>query len=170
MDRPEPTEYAPYYERYISLVPEADITSTLAAQQDELRSLFAAVPEEKGAYAYADGKWTIKELLSHIIDGERIFAYRALRISRGDKSPIEGFEQDDYIATSNANNRTFADLLDEFTLERQANLHLFRNISAVGSQEIGTANDNPISARAIAWIMAGHVRHHLDVLKTRYLS
>ena len=170
MDRPAPTEYAPYYERYISLVPESDINTTLAAQQDEMRSLFAGVPEEKGTYAYADGKWTVKELLSHIIDGERIFAYRALRISRGDKTDIEGFEQDDYIATSNANNRTFADLLEEFILERQANVHMFKNIAQVGSEEMGTANDNPVSARAIAWIMAGHVRHHLDILKTRYLA
>lgn len=170
MQRPEPAEYAPYYERYISLVPEDDVTAALAAQPDEIRSLFADVPEEKGGYAYADGKWTIKELLSHVIDGERIFAYRALRISRGDKTPIEGFEQDDYIATSNANNRTFNDLVDEFALERQANLHLINNISDAGSQQMGTASDNPVSARAIAYIMAGHVRHHIGILKKRYLA
>jgi hypothetical protein len=170
MDRPESTEYAPYYERYVSMVPESDVMATLAAQEEELRSLIAGVAEEKGTYAYADGKWTIKELLSHIIDGERIFSYRALRISRGDKTPIEGFEQNDYIAKSNANDRTFADLLDEFSLERQANLHLFRNIAQAGSQEMGTASDNPVSARAIVYIMAGHVRHHIDVLKTRYLA
>ena len=169
MDRPQSTEYAPYYDRYISLATETDIFDTLAAQPDEIKALLAPLAEEKGSYAYADGKWTIKELLSHIIDGERIFAYRALRISRGDKTPIEGFEQDDYIANSNANNRTFADLIDEFTLERQANVHLFKNISAVGSKEMGTANDNPVSARAIAYIMAGHVRHHIGVLTEKYL-
>jgi len=170
MERPDPNEYAPYYERYISLVPEDDIAGALAAQPDEIGSLLGDVPEEKGTYAYADGKWTIKELLSHLIDGERIFSYRALRISRGDKTPIEGFEQDDYIENSNANNRTFADLLEEFTLERQANLRLFNNISEEGSKRIGTASDNPVSARAIVWIMAGHVRHHIGVLKERYLQ
>lgn len=169
MLRPESTEYAPYYDRYISLVAGADIVETLAAQPDEIRSLLATLPEEKGKYRYAEGKWTIKELLSHIIDGERIFSYRALRISRGDKTPIEGFEQDDYITNSNANNRTFSDLLDEFTLERQANIHMFKNISAVGSEEVGTANGNPVSARAIAYTMAGHVRHHIGVLKEKYL-
>jgi hypothetical protein len=169
MHRPESTEYAPYYERYISLVAGADILETLAAQPDEIRALLATLPEEKGNYRYAEGKWTIKELISHIIDGERIFSYRALRISRGDKTPIEGFEQDDYIANSNANNRTFADLLDEFTLERQANIHLIKNISAVGAEEMGTASGNPVSARAIAYIMAGHVRHHIGVLKEKYL-
>ena len=170
MDRPASTEYAPYYEGYVSLVPEGDIESTLTGQPAEMRSLIETLPEERGSYAYADGKWTIKELLSHVIDGERIFSYRALRISRGDKTPIEGFEQDDYIATSNANNRTFADLLEEFRLERQANLHLIRNISEDGSQRMGTASGNPVSARAIAYIMAGHVRHHIGVLKERYLT
>jgi len=169
MKRPETTEYAPYYERYISLVPEDDVQAALACQPDEIKSLISGLPEEKGTYAYADGKWTIKELLSHLIDGERIFAYRALRISRGDKTPIEGFEQDDYIAMSNANNRTFADLLDEFSLERQANLRLFRNMTDEGSQEVGTASGNPVSARAIAYIMAGHIRHHIGVLKERYV-
>jgi hypothetical protein len=170
MDRPEPTEYAPYYERYVSLVQQGDIAATLAGQPDEIGALLTGLPEEKGSYAYADGKWTVKELLSHVIDGERIFAYRALRISRGDKTPLEGFEQDDYIATSNANNRSFADLLDEFTHERQANLRLANNVSDAASKEMGTASDNPVSARAIFYIMAGHVRHHIDVLKTRYLA
>ena len=170
MNRPEPTEYAPYYEGYVSKVPEGDIATTLTAQADEIKTLFAGVPEQKGTFAYAEGKWTIKELLSHIIDGERIFSYRALRISRGDKTALQGFEQDDYIATSNANNRTFADLIDEFVLERQANIHMARNISAMGAEQMGTASDNPVSARAVLYIMAGHVRHHLDILKTRYLS
>ncbi len=169
MNRPDPTEYAEYYERYVSLVPEEDLGPVLAAQPEEIKTALDGVPDEKGTYAYADGKWTIKELLSHIIDGERIFAYRALRISRGDKTPIEGFEQDDYIANSNANNRTFADLLDEFTLERQANLRLFAHLTDENSKRIGTASDNPVSARAIAWIMAGHIRHHIGVLKERYL-
>lgn len=170
MNRPEPSEYAEYYERYISLVKADNIASIFAEQPAEVRSMLAGVPEEKGSFAYANGKWTIKELLSHVIDGERIFSYRALRISRGDKTPIEGFEQDDYIAASNANNRTFKDLIDEFALERQANIHLINNMSDAASQQIGTASDNPVSARAIVYIMAGHVRHHIGILKERYLT
>jgi hypothetical protein len=170
MNPPETTEYAPYYNTYISLVDNSDIMSVMAAQPRELRSLIAELPEERGTYAYAIGKWTTKELLSHIIDGERIFSYRVLRISRGDTTAIEGFEQDDYIQTSNANNRTFADLLEEFDLERRANLALIRNLSDESSTRMGTASGNPVSARALVYIMAGHVRHHVGILKSRYLG
>ena len=107
------------------------------------------------------GKWTIKELLSHLIDAERMFAYRMLRISRGDKTPIEGFEQDGYIENSNANNRSFADLLDEFDLQRRSNMLLINNLSDEAASRMGTANENQISVRSLAYILAGHVRHHL---------
>ena len=133
-------------------------------------SIFSQMPEEKGTFAYAEGKWTLKEALSHLIDGERIFAYRILRISRGDKTPIEGFEQDDYIATSNANSLSFANLLEEFDLQRRSNLILVKNISDEASRLMGTASDNPISVRALVYIMAGHVTHHLRVINERYLS
>lgn len=142
----------------------------LAAQTDAMRSSISGLPEEKGAFAYADGKWTIKEVLSHLIDGERIFSYRILRISRGDETPIEGFEQDGYIATSNANNRSFADLLDEFDRQRQANLLMINNIDEAGLGRIGTASGNPITARALVYISAGHVEHHLRILNERYLT
>lgn len=170
MYKPESTEYAPYYERYISLVGEDDIRDAFAAQPDELRSALSGVGDSNGSFAYANGKWTIKQLLSHIIDGERIFGYRMLRISRGDKTPIEGFEQDDYIETSNANNRSFQDLLDEFDHERKANVLLLNNLDETALRRVGTASDNPVSARAIANIMTGHVRHHLSILKERYLA
>lgn len=170
MNRPETTEFAPYYNNYVSLVPGNDLMPILAAQPSELRELFAAVPEEKGSWAYAEGKWTLKELLSHVIDGERIFAYRILRVSRGDKTPIEGFEQDDYIATSNANNRSFADLLEEFELQRRSNLLMMNNISEESSKLMGTASGNGVSARALAYILAGHVVHHVRILKERYLA
>jgi len=168
--RPSPQEYNPYYEGYVSLMTEHDIAAALAEQPDLLRGVLSGVPDEKGTYAYAPGKWTIKELLSHIIDGERIFAYRLLRISRGDATPIEGFEQDDYIATSNANERPFAELLDEFDLLRRSNMIMFRNISDAASRSMGTASGSPVSARAIAWILGGHVRHHLRILQERYLA
>ncbi len=170
MWKPEPNEYAPYYENYISQVSETDIRHGFADQPGELRAVLDGVPEEKGTHAYADGKWTIKELLSHIIDGERIFAYRILRISRGDATPIEGFEQDDYIATSNANNRSFAELLDEFEFNRKSNVLMLNNLNEAALSRMGTASDNPVSARALVNISMGHVRHHLNILKERYLA
>jgi len=169
MNRPETNEFAPYYNNYISLVDGNDVLSVLEAQPAELRALISNVPEEKGTFAYAEGKWTIKELISHLIDGERIFAYRVLRVSRGDKTPIEGFEQDDYIKNSNANIRTFADLLEEFDLQRRSNMILFNNLSDEASQRLGIANEKSISTRALIYTMAGHVRHHINVLKERYL-
>ena len=168
MQKPDSTEFASYYNNYISLV-SGDVLDVLQSQGPELRSSISALPEEKGAYAYAEGKWTIKQLLSHIIDGERVFSYRALRISRGDETPIEGFEQDDYIERSNANERSFADLLDEFDLLRKANVLLVGNISDADSRLMGTASGNPVSVRAIVYIMAGHVQHHLNILNQRYL-
>jgi DinB superfamily len=170
MKRPETNEFAPYYNGYISLIEGDDLIHVLNSQTAELRSMLADVAEDKGTYAYATGKWTIKELLSHLIDGERIFAYRIHRISRGDKTPIEGFEQDDYIENSNANNRSFADLLDEFDFQRRSNLLLVNNISDEGSKRMGTASDNPVSVRALTYVMAGHVTHHTNILKERYLS
>lgn len=168
--RPEKTDYDPYYERYISLVDGDDPIPALSAQASELRELLSKQSEEKGSHAYAEGKWTIKEVLSHLIDGERIFAYRALRISRGDETPIEGFEQDGYIENSHANERSFTDLLDEFDLLRKANLGQFRMLNDDDWSRTGTANNVSISVRALAFIMAGHISHHVNILRERYLS
>jgi hypothetical protein len=172
MKRPEAGEYQPYYEGYISQVKDGeDLLSIMAAQPDELRSLFEGVAEERGTHAYEDGKWTTKEVLSHINDGERMFAYRVLRVSRGDETPIEGFDQNGgYIENSNANNQPFSELLDEFELQRKSNLILLRNMSDEAGARVGTANEKPVSARALAYIMAGHVRHHQNILKERYLD
>lgn len=170
MKRPETSEFFEYYNTYVSLVPGDSAMSILDAQPDELRHIFSSIPEDKGNFAYGEGKWTIKEVLSHLIDGERIFAYRILRISRGDKTPIEGFEQDGYIENSNANNRTFADLLSEFDLQRRSNMLMLRNISDENSKLVGTASDKPVSVRALAYIAAGHVTHHMNILKERYLT
>ena len=113
--------------------------------------------------------WSVKEVLSHLIDGERIFAYRVLRISRGDETPIEGFEQDGYIENSNANNRPFAELLEEFDLQRRSHLLLLNNLSDEASRRMGTASGLPVSVRALTYIMAGHVTHHMRILNERYL-
>jgi hypothetical protein len=170
MEKPESTEFAPYYNTYISLVENDDILDVLGTQPAELDALFSGIPEEKGQFAYAEGKWTIKELLSHLIDGERMFAYRVLRISRGDETPIEGFEQDGYIENSNANNRSFEELLTEFSLLRTANVLLINNLSDESSRRMGTASNNPVSARALVYIMAGHIKHHINILNQRYLA
>ena len=170
MHRPEKSEYDPYYERYISLIIDNDIVPVLAGQLTELQDLFTALPEERGTYAYETAKWTIKEVLSHLIDGERIFAYRVFRIARGDKTPIEGFEQDGYIENSHANEGSFAELLDEFNLLRRANVLFFKNLDNDDWVRTGTANDVEISVRAIAFVMAGHIRHHITILRSRYLA
>lgn len=168
MDKPEESEFAPDYGNYIYLV-TGDAIAMLENQLSQVRSAVSDLPEERGTFAYAEGKWTIKELLSHILDSERIFAYRVLRISRGDETPIAGFEQDDYIETSNANNRSFSDLVDEFDLQRRSNLLLLKNVDDAASRRMGTANEKPVSVRALTYIMAGHVEHHLGILNERYL-
>jgi len=168
MNRPEKSEYGEYYDRYISQVADEDVKDLLTKQPAELKELFRSVGEDRGTFAYGEGKWTLKEVLSHLIDGERIFAYRMLRISRGDETPIEGFEQDGYIENSNANNRPFDELLDEFDLQRQSNLLLINNLSDDATKRLGTASGFPVSVRALVYISAGHVKHHVGILKERY--
>jgi len=172
MFKPETTEFDPYYSKYLSLVPEADIRNVFAAQPAELRVALQGLPEARGTFAYDDGKWTIKEVLSHIIDTERIFAYRMLRISRGDTTPLPGYDQENpgYIGFSRANERSFDDLLSEFDHVRLSNSLMLNNMDEAALKRIGIANDSPISVRALAGISVGHVRHHLNILKERYLG
>ena len=170
MERPDKSEYDPYYERYISLITEDDPIAALAAQPTELQDMFTALPDEKGTYRYDDGKWSIKEVLGHLIDGERIFAYRVFRIARADETPIEGFEQDGYIENAHSNDRSFGGLLEEFNLLRRANLIFFDHLRDEQWRFVGVANNARISVRAIAFIMAGHVRHHTNILGERYLN
>ena len=170
MNRPEKTEYAEYYERYISLVEETDVIAVFENQQSELLKLLKEITEEKSLSAYAEGKWTIKELLGHLSDGERIFGYRALRISRADKTPMEGFEQDGYIENSNFNNTKLSDLIAEFLYLRKANGIFFQNLTEEDWLRTGTASDATVSVRALAYIMVGHIRHHLKILNERYLA
>ena len=170
MNHPEKGEYAEYYDRYISLVEETDIVAVLENQAAELRDFFRKISEEKSHFAYAADKWTIKEVIGHLTDGERIFAYRALRISRADKTPIEGFEQDGYIENSNFNHAPLSELTDELLLTRKANLIFFKNLTDEAWLRTGTASENTVSVRALAYIMAGHIRHHLKILNERYLA
>lgn len=170
MKRPDKTEYDPYYERYVSLVENNDIIATLASQPTKLQDMLTGVPEEKGGFAYAQGKWSTKQVLGHLVDGERMFAYRLFRISRGDKTPIEGFEQDGYIENAHSNKRSFADLLDEFLLLRRANMIFLNNLTDDAWSWTGTANNVEISVRALVYIMAGHIEHHVGILRERYLA
>ena len=170
MLKPETSEYNPYYEKYISLIEDGELMSALERQPSELRSMLNGLDEEKGKHAYADGKWSIKEVLSHLIDGERIFSYRVLRISRGDETPIEGFEQDGYSENSHANERSFEDLLEELSLQREANIRMLKNLRNDDWKRFGTASQSPVSVRALGFIMAGHVRHHINILKGQYLA
>lgn len=170
MQRPEKSEYAPYYETYVSLVDESDVVAALQSQLNEMQKVLVEISEEKAAQAYAEGKWTIKELVGHLNDGEKIFAYRALRIARADKTPMEGFEQDGYIENANFNDCSLADLAEEFFLLRRANILFFKNLTDEMWTRTGTASDATVSVRALAYIMVGHIRHHNNILKSRYLQ
>ncbi|MFN0087240.1 MAG: DinB family protein [Blastocatellia bacterium] len=170
MTKPDATEYAEYFGKYIALVPEGDIAATLERQFEETRRLFGGVPEALGSHRYAPGKWSLREMLGHVIDTERVFAYRALRIARNDKTPLPGFEQDGFVAAAGFEERTIADLIEEFAIVRRATLALFRTLTGEAWLRVGEASGHPMSARAAAWIIAGHERYHHDILTTRYLG
>ena len=166
--RPAKHEYAKFYETYVSLVTKTDIISALQNQPEDLKRLLAGVSAEKENFRYAEDKWSIRELLGHVVDGERVFSYRALRISRGDATPLAGFEENFYVANSNFSNVELADLIEEFTLLRQSNVFLFKNLTGEMWKKTGTASDAVISVSALAFIMVGHVRHHANILRERY--
>ena len=165
--RPLPGEFNPYYDKYVSLVPSGDVVGLLEQQAPETVALFKSL-STKADFRYAPGKWSVKEMLGHLNDTERIMSYRALRIARGDKTPLAGFEQDDYIRDGNFGQRTLADLLDEFLAVRQATVALFRHVDAEGGARTGVANNSPASVRALAYIIAGHELHHRKVLQEKY--
>ncbi len=167
--RPDPTEYDPYFGQYVGLVPDGDIVATLSSQIESTLALLRTVPEQKAGHAYAPRKWSIKEVVGHVTDTERIFAYRGLRIGRNDKTPLPGFEQDDYVANTNFNARTLGSLMEEFALVRRASVQLFKHFNGEEWQRLGTANDRQISARAVAYNIAGHELHHLEIIRSRYL-
>lgn len=169
MNPPEITEYKEDYKDYASLVAETDIVSAMRKQLAEAENLFASIPEEKGEYAYVEGKMTIKEMLGHLISGERVFSYRAMRIAHGDQTPLPGYDQDISIANGNFNAISLADLIKEFSHLYQANLIFFQNLSDEAWSRTGTTNDNPVTVRALAYNMVNHLRHHLDSLRSHYL-
>jgi uncharacterized damage-inducible protein DinB len=169
--KPHPGEYAPYAIMYIGLLPDDGLVlrhlkDNLQATCDLVRSL----PEETLLFRYAPGKWTIKEIIVHISDDERIYAYRALRFARGDKTELPGFEQDDYALASGANERTIDDILEELTTVREATITLFKNLDEAALLRSGVANGNVMSVRAAAYHIAGHEMHHVNIIKDRYLK
>ena len=167
--RPAATEHAPYYEKYVSLVPEGDIVSTLTQQAAPTLSLLNGVPEAKANSRYAPDKWSIKEVVGHLIDSERVFAYRALRFARNDSTPLAGFEQDDYVTNAAFSEVSLTDLAAEFEYLRRATVYMFKSLAADAWLRTGSANGTGVSVRALAHIIAGHELHHLSVLRSRYL-
>jgi len=166
--RPQPGEYAPYYERYISLVNTADILGTLEAERRKTLLLLSGRDEADGDFRYAPDKWSAKEVLGHVCDTERVFAYRALRIARADRTPMEGFEQDDYVREGPHAQVPLADLIEELKTVRAATLAFFRNLRPTDWTRRGTANTKDITVRALAFVIAGHEVHHRQILEERY--
>jgi uncharacterized damage-inducible protein DinB len=167
--RPAPKEYAEYYGRYISQLPDGDVLDIMRSQTKELFEMFAKIDDAKALHRYAPGKWSIKEVLGHMLDVERVFSHRALRMARADKTPLPGFEQDDYVAAANFDGRPLESLLDEWRHLRAANLTLFESFDEVTLMRQGTASGYEFTVRALIWIMAGHERHHLNGLRANYL-
>jgi hypothetical protein len=168
LERPKPGDYDPYYDRYISLIPGNDVITTLASQLPKTVALLSGRSEQDGDLRYAPGKWSVKEALGHMIDTERIMSYRALRIARNDRTPIEGFEQDDYVRDGPHAGILLADLVEEFKTVRAATLALLRNLGPTDWTRRGTANAKDITVRAIAFVIAGHEVHHRQILEERY--
>ncbi len=169
MTRPDSTEYAPYFGKYISLVAGDDIVKGLSDQNENTMTLLRGLSESQGELRYAPGKWSIKEVVGHLIDAERIFAYRALRIARNDQTPLASFDENNYVANSKYGERQLADLADEFEIVRKANLYLFKHLDDEASKRRGISNNDGISVRALAYITAGHELHHLGIIRSRYL-
>jgi hypothetical protein len=168
MERPTEAEFAPFYARYVALVPEADILAVLEQQSEEIRRLAASVPKARETFRYAEGKWSIREVLGHLVDGERVFGYRAFCISRGEAAALPSFDENRYVAAAGCDATPLAELADELALVRRSNLVVLRRLGPAEWARLGTASGKPVSVRALAWVMAGHPRHHVEILRDRY--
>jgi hypothetical protein len=169
MNKPTPQEYSEYYNTYIQNVPDGDLIQTLQTVHQKTQLILRDVPEEKGDYAYEEGKWTIKQVLQHMIDAERVMAYRALRIGRGDTTELAGYDENLFAANARVSHLRLSELLGEFHLLRLTTIQLFSRFSEEESLRMGTANGADVSVRALAFIIVGHEMHHLRVLQLRYL-
>ena len=167
--KPQENEYAPFYHKYVQNCKSDDIVTNLKQNHSEALNLLNIITENKGEHAYDEGKWTIKELIQHIIDSERVFAYRAMCIARGETTSLPGFDENIYADNSHANSRTLASIIKEFDITRQATIQLFEGLDAGVLTNMGVANGNNVSVRGIGFIIAGHCAHHLLILQERYL-
>ena len=168
--RPNADEFYDYYGRYIAKVPDGNLIGLLREQAVETVTMLQDLTPQQANYAYAPGKWTVKEVVGHISDAERIFAYRALRIARRDETPMESFDENMYVTNANFGKRTLPDLLEELQVVRASTIHLAKNLDAKALALRGTASGHGVSVRALFYIIAGHERHHADLLRERYLS
>jgi len=165
LSRPDNTEYAEFYKNYIARVPDGPVTDFLSRQAMQYRQLLSGISDHDAGAPTAPGKWSIKQVLGHVCDAERVMAYRALRFARGDQKELHGFEQDDYVREAASNARTLADLLDELDSVRQATIALLKSLPPGADTRAGVANGNRVTVRALAYIVAGHAQHHYDLLK-----
>jgi hypothetical protein len=168
MLRPDPSGYAPQFQVYIDRVPDGDVLAHLERQGRATCALLAGVGEAKGAFAYAAGKWTVKRLLQHVVDGERLFCYRALCIARGETLSLPPFDENFYAQNDGSDGRLLSDVIAEFAAVRVASILLFRGLDGAAWQRTGLANSKPTAVRAMPWVLAGHELHHLAVLRERY--
>jgi len=169
MKRPQQNEYPAYYQHYIDLVSGTNIIKALESQVLDVQALISEIPEEKENFVYAKDKWTIKQVIGHIIDTERILGYRAMRFARKDTTPLSGFDENKYVANANFNKQTLYNLAHEFAIVREANLALWKHFEEEELSQMGNANGIDVSVRAILYMIAGHATHHLNVIKTKYL-
>jgi len=168
-NRPQPGDYIPYQTLYIDTVGDGDIVDILNQQSDSISAFLRSIPESKSLYAYADGKWTVNEVIGHLTDTERIMAYRLLRFSRTDANALPGFEQDDYVANAHFNQMKLADLVEEFIAVRKANLYLFNSLTDDQKKLSGISSGSRVTVNAFLYVIAGHANHHVNILNEKYL-
>ena len=166
--KPKPEDYDAIYRGYISLIGDDDIIEVLEEQRKTFEKFLKTFTEKQENFSYADGKWTVKEVLGHVIDTEKIMAYRALAFARGEKQSLPGFEQDDYVAESNFNNRSLDDLINEFLTARESNIILFKSFDEEIFSRRGIASESEVTVQALIYIIAGHEKHHMKILRERY--
>ena len=169
MAKPDLATIPEWYHKYVNQIQEQDLNRAIQLNTQSSIQFLKSIPEEKWSHRYAEGKWSIKEMVQHIIDGERIFSYRALCFARGEKISLPGFEENDYAAASKADSRSKEELIEEFETVRKGIELLFASFDEEQLSSVGVANNNPISVNAIGFIIPGHVQHHINILKERYL-
>ena len=166
--QPTPGDYAPYYQKYLDAASTVDDALDLLGQQSDVLAFMRTWPEDRAGHRYAEGKWTVTQVIGHMSDTERVFAYRLLRIARGDATPLAGFDENAYQLEAGFEGRTVASVVAELRAVRQASLTLIRSLDAAALDRAGTASDQRVTARALAWLIAGHFAHHTAILKERY--